>query len=117
MRGGDVPAAHIPFMTDILQLNADRHDNGQFGEHEHTEPEATLAEELDDDVDDDDSEGDILIEFEHDGHDYDVSDEGDGSFSIYRASDAGRFITNFSWAGDIEDHDELEEAAVRALSQ
>ena len=101
-------------MTDIAQLNADRRHNGQFGEHENTAPDADLALD-EDDLGDDEGESELILEFMHDGHDYDITDEGEGVFSIYRASDGGAFVKNFHWAGDVEDHDELEDAATRAL--
>jgi len=106
-------------MTDIAQLNSDRRHNGQFGEHENTAPEAALddIEIDDDDLGDDDGEAELVLEFVHEGHDYDVTDEGDGVYSIYRTSDGGAFVKNFNWAGDVNDQLELEDAAAAALDR
>lgn len=104
-------------MTDITQLNADRQSNGQFGEHENTAPEAELDDfALDeDDLGEDEGESELVLEFMHEGHDYDILDEGEGVYSIYRASDGDAFVKNFNWAGDVNDQLELEDAATRAL--
>lgn len=88
-------------MTDIAQP---RHANGQFGEHNHTEPDFELDEDT----------GEQLFVFERGEDSFDVLDDGDGHFSIYETD--GGFVISFQYHGDPEDHSEVEDAATDALN-
>jgi len=91
----------------IAQLEAHRREDGTFGAHEHSTPAIELEEPEDDEVE-------ALFEFMHDGCSFDVVHEGGSTFSLY--DEGGTFVTNFTTASSIDDHDSIEDAAVDALN-
>lgn len=60
----------------------------------------------------DEDDSDVLFESTYDGSSFEVSEQGDGVYAVYRN---GQYAGNFHTASDPEDHSAIEDAAIDQL--